>query len=187
MHTLSHRHTQTHTYSFTCQTMCRHPPRSNQPLRRDPERFGHTLLLATLHTPSSLLSRAAWLAVLFSFFFYLRVRWEDTHTHTGSCVYRFGAVTRGCAVYLSFLPPLWVKSLAFSLSLIWLKRNCRAFEMGRKEDQRLPPTVLQHLRRAGSCVSPRRGWPDGGGTALVPVQTSAPSPLAVRHLVTDIF
>lgn len=43
------------------------------------------------------------------------------HTHTGSCVYRFGAVTRGCAVYLSFLPPLWVKSLVFHF--LWFDWN----------------------------------------------------------------
>lgn len=84
-HTLSQTHTNTHTYSFTCQTMCHHPPWSNQPLCRDPERFGHTLLLATLHTPSSLLSRAAWLAVLFSFFS-ISASDEKTHTHRIMCI-----------------------------------------------------------------------------------------------------
>lgn len=77
------------------------------------------------------------------------------HTHTGSCVYRFGAVTRGCAVYLSFLPPLWVKSLAFSLSLIWLKRNCRASRWeGRK--------IKDYLQQcSNTCAEQAPVWAHG--------------------------
>lgn len=78
----------------------------------------HSLLLApaTLRTPSSLGCLASR--------FYLWLSVEKTHRyvcvcvlernrHTGSCVYRFGAVIRGCAVYLSFSPPLWVNHLLF--------------------------------------------------------------------------
>lgn len=77
--------------------------------------------LTTLHTPSSLLSRAARRAVFFISTPVektqvcvcrkekekeTRARTHTHTTHTGSCVYRFGAVTRGCAVIPLLLPPL---------------------------------------------------------------------------------
>lgn len=102
-------HTETH--RLTRQTMSHHPPWSNQLLCRDPLRFEHTLSSSPHQSAYALLT--AVLGCLASRFLsqhqlrrHTGVCATHTHTdtHTGSCVYRFGAVTRGSAVYLLLFP-----------------------------------------------------------------------------------
>lgn len=56
-------------------------------------------------------------------------------THTESCVYRFGAVTRGCAVYLSFLP-LFESITCFFIFSDVIEMKLLGFQMGRKEGRK---------------------------------------------------
>lgn len=172
-YTLTQTRTHTHTHSLVKPCLVILPGKVT--LCVETPRGVDTHSPTTLRTPSSLSSRAACEP------FYLHVSREDTqmcvlertqhtHTHTGSCVYRSGAVTRGCAVYLSFFP-LFESITCFFIFFRLIKMKLLDFETRRKEEcfQRLPPTVLRLLCRAGSCR------PSRGGVALVPAQTSASS------------
>lgn len=60
----------------------------------------------------------------------MRVR--NKKTHIESCVYRFGAVTRGCAVYLSFSPLFESITCVFFFSDM-MEMKLLGFQIGRKE------------------------------------------------------
>lgn len=173
MHTHSHKHARTHTRSLVKPCLVILPGKVT--LCVETPRGVDTHSPAAPPTPSSLSSRAACEP------FYLHVSREDTrmcvlertqhtHTHTGSCVYRSGAVTRGCAVYLSFFP-LFESITCFFIFFRLIQMKLLDFETRRKDEcfQRLPPAVLRLLCRAGSCR------PGRGGVAPVPAQTSASS------------
>lgn len=174
-------YTRTHTHHLSNHVSSSHP-RSNGCLNTlSPPRP------TTLHTPSSSsLSSRGCLARCFistsDRSVCERERHTPTHTHTESRVYRYGAVDRDCAVYLSFSRPSLSQSLAFFIYFDFVENY------GKEECyQRLPPTLLQHVYGAGFCL---RVKDEAYQTeALFPVQTSAsPSKtLSGGHLLNSLL
>lgn len=114
--------------------MSHHPPWSSQPLRREPQRFGCTLLLASALTVLSgcLTSCSTW-----------RRHTGDVwvrETHTESFVYihiyLYGAVTRGCEVYP---PPTPCQSLFIFFEIIAWFQDRKGWKSA---FWRLPPILL---------------------------------------------